>query len=180
MKFYHSKIPVQYLIIAAILVTSATVILDKGQKFIPTPYYELQVAAAQQMQRCIDSLKFASIMPVAKKLDPNQTNLIGVEYSPITTTLGNLKAKRSSTNPDFAALIVRWFHEIDLKKGDIIAIGGSGSFPALILATICAAEVMKLKPVIILSLGASSYGANRPNFTYLDIENFLFQKNRRF
>ena len=102
--------------------------------------------------------------------------MIGLEFSPITTTLGDLRATRTSTNPDFSALIVRWFHSLDLRAGDVIAIGCSGSFPALILTAICAAEAMELKPIIIVSLGASSYGANRPHFTYLDIEQYLFQR----
>ena len=38
--------------------------------------------------------------------DPNQTGLIGYEISPLTTTLGNHEAKRTTTNPNIAALVV--------------------------------------------------------------------------
>jgi poly-gamma-glutamate system protein len=41
-----------------------------------------------------------------KSIDLNQTGLVGLEFSPITTSLGSLEAKRTTTNPNFAALIV--------------------------------------------------------------------------
>jgi len=173
MKFRYSNIRLSYLVIVATLVIIAVLVLRLGQRQHPSPCFEKQVASANQMRECINSLKHAPV-PQQWAVDPNLTKLIGVEYSPITTTLGSLKAKRTSTNPDFAALIVRWFHEIGLKENDIVAIGSSGSFPALTVATICAAEVLRLQPVIIVSLSASSYGANMPQFTYLDIERYLF------
>ncbi len=153
--------------------------LNLGTKSTPTPYFEHQMTAARHMRACLDSLGSAqaALFPdddIGE--DPNRTGVIGVEYSPITTTLGNLVAKRTSTNPDFAALLVRWFHQLGVHEGDIVAVGCSGSFPALALATICATEATQLRPVIIPSLGASSFGANRPEWTYLDMETVLYEK----
>ena len=106
-------------------------------------------------------------------LDPNQTGLIGPEISPIITTLGELEAKRSTTNPNMAGFLVTLLDRAGVKAGDSIAIGSSGSFPALLIASLAAARAMDVHPVAILSLGASSYGAGDPEFNLLDIFEIL-------
>jgi poly-gamma-glutamate system protein len=101
--------------------------------------------------------------------DPNLTGLIGSEFTKITTTLGDLEAKRTTTNPNFAALLVHLLKEAGVNNGDTIAVGASGSFPALLLATLSAARAMDLNPIVICSLSSSMWGANDPDFTLLDI-----------
>ena len=66
--------------------------------------------------------------------DPNGTGLVGLETSPITTSLGNLGAKRTTTNPNFAGPVAALLAEAGVRSGDTIAVGASGSFPALIIA----------------------------------------------
>lgn len=105
--------------------------------------------------------------------DPNQTGLIGLEYSPLTTSIGNLEAKRTTTNPNFAAVVVLLLKEAEIAPGDRIAVGASSSFPALIIAVQAAAKALELEPLIICSLGASQWGANKPDFHWLDIQDCL-------
>ncbi|NVP25642.1 poly-gamma-glutamate system protein [Treponema phagedenis] len=81
-------------------------------------------------------------------------------------TLGNLKAKRTAVNPDIAPMIVKMYHELNLKPGDKIAFGLSGSFPGLNIAVISAAQAMNLDAVIISSVGSSTYGANNTHLTF--------------
>lgn len=95
--------------------------------------------------------------------DPWKCGLIGVEWSGITTTLGDLSSKRTSCNPAWAVQFSRWFGDLGLKPGDHIAIYSSGSFPALLLSSIAALETMELKPLLIVSLGSSTWGANHPD-----------------
>ena len=174
MTFRTLKIKKKYIIIASVFAVLAAYVLNMNRMKSRTPYYAKQIAAAEMMKNCVEKLDTFSFEESGLDTDPIFSNLIGVEYSEITTTLGNLNAKRLSANPDFAALLLRWFKELELKQGDKVAIGCSGSFPALSLAAICAAEIGGFEPVIISSVGASSYGANRPNLTYLDIEKYLF------
>jgi poly-gamma-glutamate system protein len=108
--------------------------------------------------------------------DANRTGLIGLRYSSITTTLGDLGAKRTTTNPNLAALLVKLLADAGAKRGEAIAIGASGSFPALVLATLSAAKAMGLRPILISSLGASQWGANDPAFTYLEMEDCVVEK----
>lgn len=110
---------------------------------------------------------------IDKKTDINETGLIGVEFSSITTSLGSLKAKRTTTNPNVAALIVYLLNRAGVKQGDAIAVGASSSFPALIMATFSAAKAMNLKPLMICSLGASQWGANLPDFHWLCMQDCL-------
>ncbi|HSA94438.1 MAG TPA: poly-gamma-glutamate system protein, partial [Acidobacteriota bacterium] len=105
--------------------------------------------------------------------DPNGTGLVGLETSPITTSLGNLGAKRTTTNPNFAGLVAALLAEAGVRSGDTIAVGASGSFPALIIATLSAARVMNLRVLLVTSLGASEWGANDPAFGWLDMDDCL-------
>ncbi len=105
--------------------------------------------------------------------DPNQTGLIGLEYSPLTTSIGNPEAKRTTTNPNFAAVVVLLLKEAGIAPGDRIAVGASSSFPALIIAVQAAAKALELEPLMICSLGASQWGANRPDFHWPDIQDCL-------
>ena len=140
-------------------------------------------AARGEMARASDLMALASAalrdcraargVPVVPSDDPNGTGLIGVERSVITTSLGSLEAKRTTTNPDFAALVVWLLRDAGVRRGDIVGVGASSSFPALIVATLAAAEAMGVEPLVISSLGASEWGGNIPGFGWLEMEECL-------
>jgi poly-gamma-glutamate system protein len=108
-------------------------------------------------------------------LDPNRTGLIGPAYTELFTTLGDLEAKRTTTNPDVAGLLVHLLTRAGVRAGDTIAVAASGSFPALAIASVVAAEAMAVHPVTLVSLGASSYGATRPELHVLH----MYERLRR-
>jgi poly-gamma-glutamate system protein len=105
--------------------------------------------------------------------DPNSTGLIGNEYTLVTTDRGVLRAKLTATNPNFGAVFVDMFMEAHLAPGDVVAAAFTGSFPSLNMAALGAMDAMRLEPIIITSVGASSFGANDPEFTWLDMEKLL-------
>jgi len=114
-------------------------------------------------------------------IDPNQTGLIGPRQAELTTSNGHLQAKRTTTNPQLAALIVRLLQQIGVKPGNSVAIGCSASFPALMIASITACQALDLNPIAIISLGASQYGATRLKYNVLHIyqtllKNGIFRK----
>lgn len=117
----------------------------------------------------IRELRRAAGVPVDRMLDSNDTGIIGDEFTPLTTSLGNVADKRTAANPAFAGVIAGYFQEAGLMRGDVVAIGASGSFPAFILATLSAAHALELEPVAIYSVGSSMYGANLPGFTFVDM-----------
>lgn len=140
--------------------------------------YDLMIAAAQKMQlaeRKIYSTKL-SLGLVNEKDDVNRTGLVGEEYTPLTTTPGYLLAKRSATNPDFAAYLVRLLREQGLSEKDTVLVTMTGSLPGLNLALLCALEQLNIPALRIASLGASSYGANQLEMTWIDMEDILVRE----
>ncbi len=125
----------------------------------------LMKAALAAVRECRE----AAGIPIDTSSDINRTGLIGLESSPITTSLGSLEAKRTSTNPNFAGLIVLLLHQSGVGRGDTVAVGASSSFPSLIIASLCAAQAMDLRALLICSLGASQWGANHPEFHWLRV-----------
>jgi len=131
-----------------------------------------QVEAARLMARSLDSIKRlrqSKNLSIDRVLDPNETGIIGDEFTPLTTSLGEADAKRTTANPAFAAVMVNYFRRAGLRRGDVVAVGASGSFPALLLATLCAARALDVEPVVVYSIGSSMYGANIPGFTFVDM-----------
>ena len=114
---------------------------------------------------------------IDEAIDPNRTGLIGPEYTDLFTSLGQLEAKRTTTNPDLAALMVHLLRRAGVARGDTIGVGASASFPALMIATLAASEAIGAHPVAIVSLGASSYGATRPDLDLLHIYQLLLAAN---
>ena len=164
---------------ALILLLAAYLTLELTKTMIPAPDYAQKLAAARQTQACLESirdLKAELGLETDKAADINGTGLIGLEYSFITTTIGNLEAKRTSTNPNMAAVVVDMFTELGLQPGDKVAVNCSGSFPALNTAVLCAIDVMELEPYLISSFGASTHGANDPALTWLDMEHHLYSQ----
>jgi poly-gamma-glutamate system protein len=147
---------------------------SSGEKLAPD---ELEAArlmqeAEKEIYSCQQEL---GLSPEKNPYDPMRTGLIGLESSPLTTTLGQLEAKRTTTNPALAALLVRLLRQVGVEKGQVVAAGASSSFPALIVATYCATRAMGVDLLIIISIGSSQWGANQPEFSWLAMENCLRQ-----
>ncbi len=143
---------------------------------VKQPNYELKLEAAEKMARALDVLRkdrAAAGWALDEVNDPNQSAIIGVQYSLITTGQGDLGDKLTTVNPNFAAVILQMLMDAGLRRGDRAAVAFSGSFPALNIAVIVACEVIGVEPVIITSVGSSMWGANEPEFTYLDMESIL-------
>ena len=149
-------------------------------RFLPFPDAEItrtqMLQASEMMSEALDIVRECrrqSGVATDENTDLNRTGLVGLEFSPLTTSRGDLQAKRTTTNPDMAALVAHLLDEANLGEGDLVAVGASGSFPALIIATLAAAKAMRLLPLPIYSVGASQWGANEPEFTWLRIEDCL-------
>ena len=177
MKLRTERIPAYVLIIIAVFAAVICCLaLGIRQKFY-APNFGSKITATQSTRRIMERIKEkqdAEGVVIDPINDPSQTGLIGSQHSLITTEYGELEAKLTSLNPNFSALIVQLLTDAGVNPGDGIATSFSSSFPALNLAVIAACEALNLKPIIITSVGASMWGANDPNFTYLDQEKFLF------
>lgn len=154
----------------------AFIAVENGKKDVKQEYYEEKLAAARLAQRaeeCIKDFRLKNGVFLDDVNDPNQTALIGQEYSLITTDQGVIEAKLSATNPNFAAIVVQLLKDAGIKANDHVAVAVSGSLPGINIAVMAAIETLKLQPTIITSVGASNFGANDPYFTWLDMESLL-------
>ena len=143
------------------------------------PRYAEMLMAARAMQAASGVLaaekeRLGLMAPASA--DPNRTGMIGPEFTVLTTTLGDLASKRTTTNPDFAAALVRLLASLNLPHGTPVVIVVSGSFVGGNTAAIAAAEALGLKPVVIASLSASMWGAGDPEFNWLDMAERLRER----
>ena len=134
----------------------------------------LMAHALDELSEC-RSEEIASGERDFKKLTPRDA-VLGQEMSSITTSLGSLPSKKTSADPNFAGLVVYLLNEAGVRPHDTIAIGASGSFPALLIAALSAAQTMEVHPLWMCSLGASQWGANDPDFHWLRMWTCLKKK----
>src|SRR5690606_10179417 len=94
------------------------------------PRYSEMLAAARTVQAAQQVLwaekQARGVLPAADA-DPNRTGMIGPEYTGITTSLGDPASKRSTTNPDLAAALVRMLDRLGLAPGAPVVVVVSGS-----------------------------------------------------
>lgn len=139
-------------------------------------HYDDKLAAARLAQTALDSLQAETRrrgITTDAEVDPSGSGIIGNVISPITSGAGALESKQTTLNPNYAAVVVDWLKALDVSPGDAIAVGVSGSFPAANVAVFAALQTLKLRPFVVTSVAASQWGANRPEFAWLDMEAHL-------
>jgi len=171
-----ARISLVMYLLASLLAVGVLVTAEVFKQTIIQPHFEQKLEAARLMQRAMEAIqnhRVRRVGPIDLEADPTNSGMLGLSSSVITTNTGSLEAKRTSLNPNWAAVVVDLLYEAGVTRGGTIAVGVSGSFPALNLATFAAAEMLDLEVVSIASVGASSWGANIPNLTWLDMERIL-------
>lgn len=168
-----------YLVGIAVLAIIALAVAERMRHPVRAPYYGDKLRAARLTslgQKALREERWGPDTVIDVVNDPNHTGLIGEEFTLITTDRGDLRAKLTSLNPNFAGVIVQYLRRIRFGEGDIAAVGLTGSFPSLNLAVLAAIESLGGKAVPVTSVGASMWGANDPEFTWLDMERALVEK----
>ncbi len=143
------------------------------------PYYEEKLAAARLMERALNVFQESrGVNPIDSTLyqDPRLSAIIGQQFTSVTTDFGVFESKLLGANPNFAAAAIELLIEAGVQKGDLVAVGLTGSHPGVNTAVLCACDVLGAKPVTIASVGASWWGANDPDFTWVDMEHLLNEK----
>jgi poly-gamma-glutamate system protein len=167
------------LVLIALVSIAALVAVEHFRRLAREPWQEEKLAAARlalDAFEVVKSERLARGIPIDREADPQETGLIGRAFSPVTSNSGSISAKRASVNPNFAALVVDYLKRAGVERGDTVAVGVSGSFPALAIATYAALETLALEPIVVASASASEWGANEPGFMWLDMEKVLAEK----
>ena len=140
-------------------------------------WYDEKAYAVRLTAGAFDAIKAETLKhrkAIDKVVDPTESGMIGLALSPITSVVGYIAAKQTSVNPNFAAAIVHMLKRLHLEDGDTVAVGASGSFPGLNVATLAACKALELRCLMISSVAASMYGANDPKMTWLDMEKIAY------
>ena len=142
--------------------------------------YDAKVKAARLMKNAMEALKdtrMESSVFIDIENDPNETGLVGSPFSLITTDEGDLDSKLTTLDPNFSAAIVDLMAQLNLVAKDTVAILMTGSMPGANIAVLTACKALGLHPISITSVGASQWGANQVDFTWLDMESILFKND---
>jgi poly-gamma-glutamate system protein len=142
--------------------------------------YRKKLEAVRLMQRAeaaILAAKHERGITIDPRNDPQNRGVIGPQFSLITTDRGSQSAKQLAAHPNFAAAVTQMMLEAGVKPGDAVAIGMTGSLPGLNLAVLAGAKAVGAEPIVITSVGASMFGANDPDLTWLDMEELTAGKN---
>ena len=150
--------------------------VERSTVTVRKPNHEAKIAAANTMLEALKTLtdyRFPGMVSSKSATDPLIYTMLGEKDSPITTDEGNIEDKITVLNPNFAAVIVDLFTQAGVSQGDTIAVLLTGSMPGANIAVLSAAKAMSLYPIIITSVGSSTWGANSPDFTWVDMEKIL-------
>jgi poly-gamma-glutamate system protein len=143
------------------------------------PGFDVKMLAAELARRSMEVIKEERqkrghvIDPAA---DPAESGMIGELMTPVTSVSGDLVAKQTSANPNFAAVVVEMLQQAGVRKGDVVAVGFTGSFPSLNICVMAALETLEAKGVMISSASASQFGANLPDLLWIDMERILAER----
>ncbi len=167
------KTPKRALLLVAVLSLGGLAVVESSKATSKGPYYAEKVSAARLAKSCMDVVREARGENLSAAFDPDRTGMVGQAMSVITSRPAELEVKQKSTDPNFAAVFVELLKAAGVGEGDIVAVGWSGSFPGFNTSLCAALETLKARPVVIASVMASQYGANDPQFVWLDMERVL-------
>ena len=178
MKYRQEPVPQSHLIALALLSLIVFFLAEHTAENIQQPRYRLKMKAAQSVVRAQDVIKEELNrrgLKLDKRNDPWHSGLIGEERTVVTSDRGVSTAKILATNPNFAAAFVDLLYRSGVRKGDTVAVGLTGSIPGWNVAFYAACQAMGVTPIVITSVAASDWGANRPDLSWLDMESLLQQ-----
>ncbi len=197
-----TKLTISILAVWLIIVAVATSLTFVTASIKVTDDVDLMVQAATLASKCQQAIKQEKAnrgIDTYPLLDTLDTGMLGIPsvwqyldyyqdgtfeqyeqtYEPllaITTTDGDLFSKRTSCDPNWAALMISLYRRAGLKAGDQVGMTFSGSFPAMNIAALVSAQVYGLKVCAMSGIGASYCGANDPRFTFVEMVNLLCEQ----
>ena len=134
--------------VLSLLALMAFLAVEYGKEDVKLKFYDQKIEAARLASEAANYMKESRMRKsvfVDVVNDPNETALIGQDITPITTDRGYIEAKLTSTNPNFAAVVIDMLKESELEKNDVVAVAFTGSFPGLNVAVHSALQTLKLR-----------------------------------
>ncbi|MGE3673465.1 MAG: poly-gamma-glutamate system protein, partial [Polyangiaceae bacterium] len=92
-------------------------------------FYKEKIAAAQLARVAMNRIKEEKQrrgITIDGESDPLGTGMIGHSVTPVNSNTGYIESKQTSTNPNFAAVVVHLLKRAGVESGDVVAVGLSG------------------------------------------------------
>jgi len=179
LKYQPGKVHVASLAALAAVGVLLLIVAERAKAPAVQPHFAEKSEAAARAERALRVIRaerLAAGLPIDPVNDPAQTGLVGLRFSLITTDRGSPEQKLRALDPNLAAVFVELLRDADVRRGDHVALGMTGSFPLLNACAIIAVETVGAIPVIVSSVGASMWGATDPELTWLDMESVLVRE----
>jgi len=179
LKYQPGKVHAASLVALAAAGLLLLFVVERAKAPVMQPHFVEKMEAATRAElamRAIKETRLASGVPIDAVNDPNETGLIGLGFSLVTTDRGSPEQKIRALDPNLAAAFVEMLARARVEEGDHVAIAMTGSFPLLNASAIIAVEALGAVPVPITSVGSSMWGANDPDLTWLDMEVVLLRE----
>ena len=170
------RISRRVLVVIALFALAGVISVETFRVEKRQPFFKEKLAAARLAEKMFEAVKDERLkrrIRIDPEADPARSGLVGVLLSSTTTNPGHLPAKQTSINPNFAAVMVHFLKRLDVEKDDVVAVGLSGSFPAINLSVLAALQTLGVKGIVVTSIGASQWGANTPSMLWPDIEKIV-------
>ncbi len=164
------------LVALAVVGLALVAVAERSKSPAMQPHFNDKMAAATLSRAALDAIREARLGlggPIDVVNDPSETGLIGHEFSLITSSRGSHEQKLRALDPNLAGVFVELLKRSRVGEGDKVAVALTGAFPMLNAMMLLSIESLGAVPVTITSVGASMWGANDPDLTWLDMESVL-------
>jgi poly-gamma-glutamate system protein len=176
MKRRHGKVHVWVMVVLAVIAIGFYFWVSRSARYYKTRYFDQKLESVKLTQAAfarVAGYREELGVPVDTVDDPNQTGLVGVQFSQLTYGRNDLSDVLTTLNPNFSAALVEMLSQAGVRTGDKVGFSWDGTYPGLNIQLLAAAKSMDLDPVIITAQSAGMWGANYPGLTWLDIETLL-------
>jgi poly-gamma-glutamate system protein len=170
------RVSLRALFLVALVALVGLMLVEKNRIREEQPYFKEKINASRIAMKGYLAVKDEAIrqkIEINREADPSGSYLIGQLITPVTTNPGHLTSKQTTINPNFAAVVVHLLRRAGVENGDLVAVGISGSFPAMNINALAALEAIKADAIIVNSVGSSQWGANNPKFLWPEMEKAL-------
>lgn len=178
MRFQPGRVHILSLVALAVVGVLLLTAVERSKSPVKQPYFDEKMVAAARTMAALEAIRSARLgsgVPIDVVNDPNETGLIGHEFSLITTSRGSHDEKLHALDPNIAGVFVDMLKRARVGEDDLVAVAVTGAFPLLNAGMLCAIESLGATPVVITSVGSSMWGANDPRMTWLDMESVLLE-----
>lgn len=179
MKYRPGRVHSLSLTALAIIGLVLIAVAERSKAPVMQPHFALKMEAATRTRLAMEAIRDARLGaggPIDVVNDPNETGLIGHEFSLITTSRGSHEQKLNALDANLSGVFVHLLKRARVGEGDLVAVAYTGAFPMMNAAAIIAIEAVGATPVPITSVGSSMWGANDPSLTWLDMEAVLLRE----